>query len=179
MTVLLVGIVVLIILIFLAIAIGIPLSMHIARKSGAPFWPTPKKVMRRAMQEVGLTPGEIFYDLGAGTGTSLIIAADEFGARASGTEINILPYVIARTKIFFLGSLARMKFESFFDQDISDAHVVFCFLTERTMKKLEPKLKTELKPGTRIVCYTFPFPTLKPTKIIPIKGNWKLFVYTI
>ena len=131
------------------------------------------------MREMELKKGEIFYDLGAGTGTSIIVADKEFGAIATGSEINLLPYLIVNLRIFFSRSHAKMKFENRFAQNISDADVIFCFLTERTMKKLEPKFARELKPGTRIACYTFPLPTMKPVKIIPIHGDWKIFFYKI
>ena len=131
------------------------------------------------MREMSLKKGEVFYDLGAGTGTSIIVADKEFGAVATGSEINLLPYLIAQTKIFFLRSRAKMKFENLFTQKISDADVIFCFLTEATMKKLEPRFQKELRPGTRIACYTFPLPTMKPERIIPIHGNWKIFLYKI
>ncbi len=157
---------------------AILLSMELARRSAAPFFPSPKSIMRRAMQAADLKPGEVFYDLGAGTGASLVIADKEFGATATGCEINLLPYLIARLKIFFSRShRATMKFESLFSQDISDADVVFCFLTERTMAKLEPKFLKELKKGTRIACYTFPLPTMKPEQVIPVGGKWTILLY--
>lgn len=167
----------LVVILFFGGTVAIFYSMYRAQKSAAPFFPSPKKIMRRAMEEMSLKKGEVFYDLGAGTGTSIIVADKEFGARATGSEINLLPYLIAQAKIFFLRSHAKMKFENLFTQNISDADVIFCFLTERTMKKLEPKFKSELKPGTRIACYTFPLPTMKPEKIIPIHEEWKIYIY--
>jgi hypothetical protein len=168
---------ILVALLFFGGTIAIFLSLYLAQKSAAPFFPSPKKVMQLAMQEMSLKKGDIFYDLGAGTGTSIIVADEEFGAIATGSEINLLPYIIARLKIFFLRSHAKMKFENLFEQNISDADVIFCFLTERTMSKLEPKFLKELKAGTRIACYTFPLPTMKPERIIPIHGEWKIYLY--
>ncbi len=121
---------------------AILMSMELARKSAAPFFPSTKAVMRRAMKEAYLKPGELFYDLGAGTGTSLIIADKEFGARAIGFEINILPYLIAKIKIFLFRSHAKLFFRSLFNEDLREADVVFCFLLPRTMIKLESQLPT-------------------------------------
>ncbi len=168
---------ILVVILFLGGVIAIFLSMYLAQKSAAPFFPSPKTIMRQAMQEMSLKKGEIFYDLGAGTGTSIIVADKEFGANATGSEINLLPYLIAHLKIFLSRSRAKMKFENLFQQNISDADVVFCFLTRQTMKKLEPKFKKELKSGTRIACYTFPLPTMKPERIIPVHGDWKIYLY--
>jgi SAM-dependent methyltransferase len=158
---------------------AILMSMELARRSAAPFFPSTKTVMRRAMKEADLKPGELFYDLGAGTGTSLIIADKEFGAHAIGFEINILPYLIAKIKIFLFRSHAKIIFRSLFKQDLKEADVIFCFLLPRTMEKLESKLKAELKPGARLIAYTFPLPNTKPEKIIPIREGWNIFVYKI
>lgn len=158
---------------------AILMSMELARRSAAPFFPSSKNVMRRAMKEADLKSGELFYDLGAGTGTSLIIADKEFGARAVGFEINILPYCIAKIKIFFRRSTAKIFFRSLFNENLRNADVVFCFLLPRTMEKLYPKFKAELKPGARLVAYTFPPPAMTPAKTIVIDGDWKLFVYKI
>jgi hypothetical protein len=167
----------LITILFLGGTVAIFLSMYLAQKSAAPFFPSPKAIMRQAMQEMFLKEGEVFYDLGAGTGTSIIVADKEFGANATGSEINLLPYLIARVKILFSRSRAKMKFENLFKQNIGDADVVFCFLTRQTMEKLEPKFKKELRPGTRVACYTFPLPTMKPERVIPIHGDWKIYLY--
>jgi SAM-dependent methyltransferase len=156
---------------------AILMSMELARRSAAPFFPSTKAVMRRAMKEADLKPGEIFYDLGAGTGTSLVIADKEFGARAVGFEISILPYLIAKIKIFIFRSHAKIYFRNLFNEDLHNADVVFCFLLPRTMEKLESKLKAELKPGARLIAYTFPLPNTKPEKIIPIHEGWNIFVY--
>jgi SAM-dependent methyltransferase len=158
---------------------AILMSMELARRSAAPFFPSSKNVMRRAMKEANLKPGEIFYDLGAGTGTSLIIADKEFGAYAVGFEINILPYLIAKIKIFFRRSHAKIFFRSLLTEDFRDADVVFCFLLPRTMEKLESKFEAELKPGARLIVYTFPLPNTKPDKTIPIHAGWNIFVYKI
>lgn len=158
---------------------AILMSMELARRSAAPFFPSTKAVMRRAMKEADLKPGEVFYDLGAGTGTSLIIADKEFGARAVGFEINILPYLIAKIKIFIFRSHAKMFFRSLFNENFRTVDVVFCFLLPRTMEKLEPKLKSELKPGARLIAYTFPLPNMKPEKVFPIHKGWNIFVYQL
>lgn len=42
---------------------------------GAPILFSPKKAIEEALREVGAKEGEKFYDLGSGTGRTMIIAA--------------------------------------------------------------------------------------------------------
>lgn len=168
-------------IVILGCGAAILISMQIARKSAAPFFPSTKRALRLALKEADLTSGEIFYDLGAGTGTSLVIANKEFGARAIGSEISILPYLIAKLRIFFSRARgASVRFEDLFTQDIHDADVVFCFLAERVLPRITKKLQRELRPGTRIISNAFAFPDMKPTRIItPKRNGWKLYLYAI
>ena len=50
---------------------------------GLPSVPTKQERIRKALQLVNLQPHEILYDLGAGDGRVLLIAAREFNAKAS------------------------------------------------------------------------------------------------
>ena len=155
------------------------ISMQIARRSGAPFFPTPERAIRSALLAVKLKPGETFYDLGAGTGKAMLIAEQYFGARAVGFEISIFFYLIAKANLFLHRSHADLRFKNFFKENLGDAQVVFVFLAERTMAQMEKKLKAELKPGSRAIVYAFPFPSLKPYKIEQVSGSWQMFFYEL
>jgi len=155
------------------------LSLFFARRMGAPFFPTPSAAISGALREANLHTGESFYDLGAGTGKALIIAEKEFGARATGFEISTLVYLIAQANLFLHRSRAAIVKKNFFDADLKNADVVFCFLAIRTMQKMEDKIKAELKPGARIIVYAFPLPAMTPTKTIVVHGQWKMFLYRI
>lgn len=159
-------------------ALVLMLSARRARKSAAPYYPTPARAIRAALGAAELRAGEQFYDLGAGTGKALLIAEKEFGARAVGFEISLLPYWIGKINLLIHRSRATLIPKNFFDADLASADVIFCFLAIRTMQKLEDKIKTKLKPGTRVIVYAFPLPTMKPVKTIAVHGQWKLFIYT-
>lgn len=158
---------------------AIIISAQRARKSGAPYFPTPARAIRAALTEAGLRPGERFYDLGAGTGNALLIAEKYFSARATGFEISLLPYLIGKINLFVHRSHATLIAKNFFEADLKDADVIFCFLAIRTMQKMEDKIKTGLRPGARVIVYAFPLPTMTPTKIATIHGQWKMFIYDI
>lgn len=172
------AIVIIVLLLFLVGAgLGAVRTTYRARRSAAPYFPTPKGAIREALKAASLAPGEIFYDLGAGTGRALAIAEREFGARATGFELSFLFYCIAKINLFLRGSKAKIILKDFWDVDLRDADVVFCFLAIRTMQKMEGKLKKELKPGAHIIVYAFPLPGMQPEKIIPVRGQWNMFLY--
>lgn len=142
---------------FLFITLG---TFAIAGFSAAPWVPLWKSDIRRMLKLADVKPGEMVYDLGAGDGRIIIIAASEFGAQSLGFEIATLPYLAAYIKIKLrgLGKKARLRYRSFFTQDLSGADVICTFLTPPAMEKLKPKLEKEAKPGCRIVSYAFSIP---------------------
>ena len=58
---------------------------------GLPSKPTKSERIRKALQLVDLKQDELLYDLGAGDGRVLFMAAKEFGAQAVGVEIGPCP----------------------------------------------------------------------------------------
>lgn len=129
-----------------------------------PFVPTPKKNVGLAIDQLNLKPGEIFYDLGCGD-ARFLIEAEKRGAKAIGFEISPWAYVRASLNIILNRSRAKVIYKNFYHADLRDAAGVFCFLLDVVMPQVETKLISELKPGSRIVCYGFKLPTLTPDKI--------------
>jgi len=149
---------------------------------GGPFVPAPKKVIREALKLANLKPGEILYDLGAGTGNVLIIGEKEFEARVVGFEFSPILFFLAKLNFLFHRIKGKIYFQDFFNSRISDANVIFLYLTPKILEKLREKLKKELKPGTRIVCFSSPIPSWQPAKILPLKktkNKINLYLYII
>jgi len=114
-----------------------------------------------------LKPGEIFYDLGAGDGRTVIMAAQEFGARAVGIELREDLAKKALQTVYQLGLQDRVTIlhSNLFDVDISPADVVFLYLTTSANEKVKPKLEAELKPGARVVSHDYEIVGWKPFKV--------------
>jgi cyclopropane fatty-acyl-phospholipid synthase-like methyltransferase len=53
-----------------------------------PFVPTPVWVVDRMLEMARVTPADVVYDLGSGDGAIIIRAAQKFGARGIGIEID-------------------------------------------------------------------------------------------
>lgn len=123
----------------------------------APWWRTSKKVARAMCRLAKVNKDDIVYDLGSGDGTTLIVAAKEFGAKGVGIEIDPLRYFISSMLLRSNRLSHKVKFlrKNFFDANISDASVIFVYLVPRALERLKPKLLKELKPGTLVVSYRY------------------------
>ena len=141
-----------------------------------PWVPTQKDRARKALQMAKLKPGETLYDLGAGDGRILLLAAEEFVAKAIGVEASPLQYLFTAARCFFSGSRSniRVRRENFYTSDLSDADVVFAYLTSDQVIRLQDNLAAQLKPGARVVSVAFDFPDWKPKDF---DEGYLLFVY--
>ena len=124
------------------------------------FTPTRHAVVDAMLQLAGVTSSDIVYDLGSGDGRIPIIAAQKYGARGVGVEIDARLVEQARQTAREAGVEDRVEFihGDLFAADLSRATVVALYLSPSVNRRLEPKLAKELPPGTRVVSHQFPIP---------------------
>jgi predicted RNA methylase len=140
-------------------------------------------VVEKMLEYVELKPGELVYDLGCGDGRIVIMAAQKFGARGVGIELNPIRVKEARAKIESLGlggSVSIMR-SDIFKVDLSPAEVVTMYLTTSANEKVRPKLERELRPGTRIVTHNYKIPKWKVSKDLEFRENYRkhtIYVYS-
>ncbi|MGE5374616.1 MAG: SAM-dependent methyltransferase [Bacteroidota bacterium] len=134
---------------------------------GLPPVPTRPERIRNALKLAGLQPGETLYDLGAGDGRVLLIAAGEFGAKAVGIEIGPIQCVLAWLRVASRGAgkRVRIRWGNFYRADLSAADVVFVYATSKEVTRLAPHLKSEMKKGARLVSISADFSEWEPTAI--------------
>ncbi len=151
------------------------LVMLISVLIGVPCLPTHSKQAKKMIELASLRPGMKVVDLGCGAGRLLFLAAAS-GASVVGYELNPVLVWWARlvTRLRGMSKDVRVELKSIYEADLSNADVVFAFLMNGPMKKLEPKLFSECKPGTMIISYTFPIPGHEP--ILKEEG---IFVYRV
>ncbi len=152
-----------IILLLVIITVIILLSIQWPGLTGAPWWPTPQNKVLRMLEMANVQADEVLYDLGCGDGRVLIMAARRFQARAVGIEIDPLRFILVQIIITILGLRKRItvKLGNFFEQDLSQADIVFTYLLQDTNNKLFNKLDMELRPGTRVVSHNYSYPGWK------------------
>ncbi|MGC8993383.1 MAG: methyltransferase domain-containing protein [Candidatus Aenigmatarchaeota archaeon] len=135
-------------------------------RNEAIFVPLPKNTIRKMLRVAKISDKDIVYDLGCGDGRVLVIAAKEFGAKAIGIEKSYLLSKIAEWKIKKekLDDKVRIINKDFFKVNLSNATVIFAYLSKKINRKLEPKLKRELKKGTKILSASHEFNSFKLVK---------------
>jgi protein-L-isoaspartate O-methyltransferase len=139
----------------------------------APYYPTPMFVVEKMLEVAAVGSRDVVYDLGSGDGRIVIMAAQKFGARAVGIEINPTLWQESSDRLARLGleGRARILHEDMFKTSIRPATVVTLFLLPGVLQELAPQLERELRPGTRIVAQEFPVPGWEPQKVERVKSE--------
>ena len=150
--------------------------------TGVPFAKTPYRAIKKIINALDIKEGQIVYDLGCGDGRFLFAAA-KAGAKAIGFEISPAVYLKAKIIKLLTLSKAKIKYKNFYSANLADADIIFCFLVDSVMPRVEKKLKAELKPGAKVVSYGFFFPNWNISQtILPDpekdKTTSKIFIYT-
>ena len=165
-------------LILCIILIIVGISIVWTSAIGAPWVPTPGDKVRKMLELAKVDQNDTVIDMGSGDGRIIIIATEEFGADAIGIEADPLRVLWSRIRIRRQGlnNKASIIWGNFYNQDLSDATVITIYQFEPVNNKLKPKFTSELKPGTRIVSYSFPFKDWTPTETAE---DQKIYLYII
>ncbi len=121
------------------------------------YVPSPDSVVDAMLALAHVTANDVVFDLGSGDGRIPITAAARYGALGVGVEIDARLNREALDNAKKAGVADRVRFltQDLFEADISQATVVTLFLLPRINQELMPKLKRELRSGTRIVSHQF------------------------
>jgi hypothetical protein len=151
---------------------------------GLPPVPTKPERIQKALKLANLQPNETLYDLGAGDGRVLLIAARDFGADAVGLEIGPIQCALIwlRVTASGFGNQIQVRWENFYKANLKDADVVFVYATSKEIIRLAPHLETQMKQGARLVSISADFPEWEPQEfddrdlifvygMPPLRGN--------
>jgi len=133
----------------------------------APYVPTPPQVIRQMLVLAQLKAGEVFFDLGAGDGRAVIMAAKDFGARAVGVELreDLVKRALSTVYEHSLQDRVTIVNGDIFNVDLTSADVIFLYLTTSANEKVRPKLEAELKLGVRVISHDYEIVGWKPVKV--------------
>ena len=142
---------------------------------GAPPIPTLKRTRQTMLKLAEIQPGNLVVDLGSGDGRMLIAAA-RAGATAIGYELNPFLYWFSKARVKILGLSGQITIhrENLFTAPFEEVDVITAYLGPKLMNQLEPIVKERMKPGSRFIANTFPFPNL-----IANKQSGKVYQYLV
>jgi ubiquinone/menaquinone biosynthesis C-methylase UbiE len=148
----------------------------------APGVPSPQNVVEKMLEEVGVKPNEMVYDLGSGDGRVVITAAQKFGARAVGVEISAKEVKASRERIedAKLERRVRILEGDLLEVDLSEADVVTMYLLTSSNDLIRPNLEKYLKPGARVVSHDYPVRGWQPNRVVQVDSYRRmhhLYIY--
>ena len=126
---------------------------------GAPWAPISMDVARKMLKVAKVTEADTVIDMGSGDGRIVMLAAEEFGAKGIGIEVDPMRVLWSRIAIRRRKLKKRVKivWGNFFKTNIAEATVVTVYQGTDINKRLKEKLKSDLAPGTRVISYSFAF----------------------
>lgn len=136
---------------------GLAICFGLGTFFGAPYLPIRRHEREAALDLAGLKPGETIIDLGSGDGTVLLAAARR-GATAIGYELNPLLWLWSWLRTRRYRKQISVRLQNYWLTQLPPADVVYTFLLDRYMSRLNRKLERELSYPTRVVTHVFELP---------------------
>lgn len=144
------------------------------------YVPTPNETVNAMLNLANVTGIDTVYDLGCGDGRIVITAAQKYGARGVGIDIDPERVREANENVRKAGVADRVKIirGDLFQANISEATVVTLYLLTELNLKLRPKLLKDLDPGVRVVSHDFSMGDWKPERTVEVSGS-KVYLWRI
>ena len=144
------------------------------------YEPSTPEIVTAMLKLANVKRGDVVYDLGCGDGRIVITAAQKYGTRGVGIDIDPQRIKEAQENARKAGVTRRVKFlnQDLFEADIKEATVVMLYLLPWVNLRLRPKLWSDLKPGTRVVSHSHDMGDWKPEKEVQAGGD-TIYYWTI
>jgi len=152
------------------------------KTGGALFVPTPKVMIREIITAVDFGRFHDIRELGTGDGRFISAVERAYDRPVTGYEINPIAFLITWLKIRLFGLNSRVKFTNFWEQDLSSAQCIFCYLFPDIMARLGEKLNSELSDGAYVISANFTIPGWTQESIVKVTHsifNDPVYIYRI
>lgn len=152
----------------------------LAPEKDVPYVTTPQRVVEHMLAMADVGDDDVVYDLGSGDGRFVITAAQQFGARGVGIEIDPQLVRRARSEARLAGVADRVSFRQgdLFETDLREATVVTLYLEPDLNLRLRPTLLLQLDPGDRVVSHNFDMGAWTPDRVDTMAGS-TIYLWTI
>jgi SAM-dependent methyltransferase len=120
------------------------------------FVGTPYDLVSRMLKMAQIKKTDVVYDLGCGDGRMLVLAAQKYGCRAIGYDIDPERVKASRENVLrnHVEDLVEIYQADIFTLDLSEADVLPLYLLPEMNVRLLPQLD-KLKPGSRLVFHNY------------------------
>jgi type IV secretory pathway VirB10-like protein len=136
------------------------------------FVPTPQEVVEKMLELAQVKKEDLLYDLGCGDGRIVVTAAQKYGCKAIGYDIDPQRIKESLEKVAKnnVGNLVTIEQKDIFTLDLSKANVITLYLLPSLNVKLIPQLE-KLKPGSHIVSHDFDMRGVEPDKVVEMSTS--------
>jgi SAM-dependent methyltransferase len=133
--------------------------------------PTPPAVVEYMLDMAKVTPQDFVIDLGSGDGR-IVIAAAKRGAKGFGVDLNKDLVQLSNEEAARLGLSERAQFlvKDMFETDLAPASVLTTYLLPHLNVRVRPQLLRQMKPGSRVVAYSFHMGEWQPDRVAQVNG---------
>lgn len=134
------------------------------------YIPTPYDAVDAMLQLAQVGPDDMLYDLGCGDGRLLIRAAQRWGTRGVGIDIDPDCIQLARRNLqaAAVTDLVSLQQANLYESDVTEATVVALYLLPHLNVRLRPRLLQQLRSGTRIVSHQFDMGDWAPDQTVKL-----------
>jgi len=129
-------------------------------------------IVSKMLQMAQVKKTDLVYDLGCGDGRMLVLAAQKYGCRGVGVDIDPIRVEESEANVakHHVEKLVKIIEGDIFEVDFSKADVFPLYLLPEMNKKLLPKLE-HLKKGVRIVTHNYDLEGIVADKMITVVSN--------
>ncbi len=133
---------------------------------------TPYDLVSQMLQMAKVKKSDLVYDLGCGDGRMLVVAAQKYGCRAVGYDIDPERVKESQENVSrnHVEDLVKIVQADIFTLDLSKADVIPIYLLPEMNRRLLPQLD-KLKPGSRIVCHDYDLDGIVADKTVTVISN--------
>jgi ribosomal protein L11 methylase PrmA len=133
---------------------------------------TPYDIVSTMLKMARIKKSDLVYDLGCGDGRILVLAAQKYGCRSVGYDIDPERVKASRENVARNGveKLVKIVQADIFTLDLRRANVIPLYLLPEMNRKLLPQLD-KLKPGSRIVCHNYDLDGIVADEVVDMISN--------
>jgi len=139
-----------------------------------PYVPTPEAVVDRMLELADVKPTDYVVDLGSGDGRMPIRAAQKYGARGLGVDLNPerVKEAVANAQAAGVSDKVEFRVGDLYETPLDErVDVMTMYLLTRVNADLRPRILNGLKPGTRVVSHAFNMGDWTPDRAEKVEGR--------